>query len=119
MKRLERVVESVAGRPRWFADDDLPPTLRQLEFVNGGDGALPSADIADNQEMFREVYRVKNREDRKRRFPPLFGRFFWFAVYSNVWGGWGTGIIIAAQIVASPRKSHPPQYHFLTESNKP
>src|SRR2546428_10624630 len=115
MKRLERVVESVAGRPRWFADDDLPPTLRQLEFVNGGDGALPSADIADNQEMFREVYRVKNREDRKRRVRPLFRPFFWVGARPHALGGLGGVYANGPQLGAPRRGPNPPRLHFPTE----
>src|SRR3989442_7162597 len=115
MERLKRVVESVAGRPRWFADDDLPPALRQLEFVNGGDGALPSADIADNQEMFREVYRVKNREDRKRRFRPPFGRFFLLAGSTHVLVGLGTVNLNYAQFVGQAKDTNTPSYHIPYE----
>src|SRR6266566_2846260 len=109
MKRLERIVERVARSPRWLADHDLPGFLRQFVFVNRGYGALPSADIADNQEMFREVYRVKDREDRKRRFRPFVSRFFWLAVYSDVWDGWGTVVIVNAKFVASQSRLVPSQ----------
>src|SRR2546425_1013617 len=112
MERLKRVVESVAGRPRWFADDDLPPALRQLEFVNGGDGALPSADIADNQEMFREVYRVKDREDWKSWFLPFVSRFLYLAFYSILWESWKTMIIIHAEFAACQMRLQPSRISF-------
>src|SRR6266568_5176398 len=119
MKRLERIVERVARSPRWLADHDLPGFLRQFVFVNRGYGALPSADIADNQEMFREVYRVKDREDRKRRFRPFVSRFFWLAVYSDAWDRWGTVIIVNAKFVASQSRLVPSGILFLWGRNKP
>src|SRR5208337_1174167 len=68
MKRLKRVEQSVARRPRGLADDDLPVPVAQLEFVDRGYGALPRPDVADDHEVVREVYRVEDREDRKGLF---------------------------------------------------
>ena len=112
MKRLERVVESVARSPRWLADDDLPLALRQFEFVNRGDGALPSADIADDQEMFREVDRIKDREDRKRRFPAFVSRSLPLSRHSIIWDSGRALIIIDNEFVASQGRLRPCRMSF-------
>lgn len=64
-------MERVACSPRRLPDDDLLLSLRQLEFVNRSDSALPSPDIADDQEVLGEVYRIENREDWELGFLAL------------------------------------------------
>ena len=60
MKRLERIIEGVARGPRGLADDDLPVPFGQFVFMNRGYSALSRADVADEYEMVREFYRVKD-----------------------------------------------------------
>ncbi len=111
-------MESIACRPRRFADDDLPQSLAQLVFVNRGYGALPGPYVAYYQEMFREVYRVKDREDREFRFRPFVSRFLCLALNSTSWHCWKT-VSKIDEFVSSQVDSGPPEYRFSKGRNKP
>src|SRR5207249_10240358 len=107
IERLERIMESIACRPRRFADDDLPQSLAQIVFANRGYGALPGPHIAYYQEMFREVYRVKDREEWEPWVRPLISRFLRSALHSNVRDGRRTVTISIYGCVAGQRSLEP------------
>src|SRR2546428_4711529 len=103
MKRLERIEESVAGGPRGLTDDNLPLPLPQSVFVNRGYGALPRSDITDDNEMFREVYRVEDREDWESWLWPFVSRFLRFALQSILQDDWRIVTIISTGFAAGQR----------------
>jgi hypothetical protein len=51
--------------------------------------------------MLREVYRVKDREDRELRLWPSVSGFLRSTFYSTLWESWKTIIKINAELVAS------------------
>src|SRR6266705_2450596 len=112
IERLKRIVESVTGGPRGLANDDLPPPLGQFVFVNRGYSALPGPDVADDYEMFREIYRIKNREDWKFWFGPFVSCFLYKSSHSLLWESWKTIIKINAELVASQGRLEPSRIPF-------
>src|SRR6266702_340279 len=82
MKHLKRIIESITGRPRGLTDDNLLVPLPEPVFVNRGYSALPRSDITDDYEVFREVYRVEDREDWESWFRPFVSRFLRLALQS-------------------------------------
>src|SRR6266487_5851053 len=69
--------------------------------------------------MFREVYRVKDREDREFRFRPFVSRFLRSSLHSIVRNGRKTVTIINYGFVAGQRRLEPSEYHFRWGRNKP
>src|SRR5438445_11015703 len=112
MKRLERIEESITAGSRGLADDNLLLPLPQSVFVNRGYGALPRSDIADDYEVFREVYRGKDREDRKRRFRPFVSRSLPLSRHSIIWDSGRALIIIDNEFVSSQWRLRPCRKSF-------
>jgi hypothetical protein len=80
--------------------------------VNRGDGALPRSNIADDYEMFREIYRVKDREDRELWLWPFVSGFLRSAFHSTLWESRKTIIKINAELVASQDRFKPSRISF-------
>src|SRR5438552_11583646 len=69
--------------------------------------------------MFREVYRVEDREDRERWLCPLVGRFLSSFLGCLVRDRWKTIIKIQTEFVSSQKRFEPSGISFREGRNKP